>query len=484
MSDIPAETEQNELVSISPSTNILSSLRHQDLQWHIILAELIDNAIDAGCTQVTVEFSSNGLAISDDGVGCSDLVRMIAIGYRQDHQFTSSGKYGIGGKEAMLICGNTVEIESTTPDGWTRSVCVDWEAMFKSKSWNIKKPVQVRTGKPQGTTITIGCLKKKLPDDLSGTCNLLGRLYTPALRNGTLSVRLKRKKVYPIQPLPEPAETTIKQTFTFSENKIATISMGIITRPELKKYAGVWLALPKRIVREHTRVGLGERPTPGLWGFVELTGKGWTPSKNKTSISEEDEKLIGRTIANQPEFARLIEESSRTGEDLVIRGIEARLGLAQDLLAESGKRTRKAKRNSPTNHTGPILPIDTGIRHKRASKTQPGDRFAEAKIQDGARIRLQVEACDKKDPLLTMASDHIVRINSAHPYYGFAGGQDNLVPMIIAFLAGQWILQGQQVLPIPDELAGKQEQFSYVLSQMLDKYQEAEVRMRCEAVRA
>ena len=91
-------------MDLSPKTEILTALSQQNLKWEIVLAELVDNSLDAGASRVDIRLGpGKSLSIKDDGVGCKDIAVMVRPGDRQVHETTSLGRYGIGLKDAALF---------------------------------------------------------------------------------------------------------------------------------------------------------------------------------------------------------------------------------------------------------------------------------------------------------------------------------------------------------------------------------------------
>lgn len=70
------------MVKIPPDTNLLHSYCHSNLPWWKGLAELIDNAIDAGAKQVKIAVKDRVLTVSDDGRGAADIMALFKLGNR------------------------------------------------------------------------------------------------------------------------------------------------------------------------------------------------------------------------------------------------------------------------------------------------------------------------------------------------------------------------------------------------------------------
>jgi hypothetical protein len=92
---------------------------------HDALADLIDNSVDAGATNVTVRFFRNDAAIqrivvADDGRGLDDEGLRLAMqfGVQVHHGLTDLGKYGLGLKSASLSQAQAVSVVTRNTGGW------------------------------------------------------------------------------------------------------------------------------------------------------------------------------------------------------------------------------------------------------------------------------------------------------------------------------------------------------------------------------
>jgi hypothetical protein len=90
------------LIDATPSVELLRALSRQGHPWHIILAELTDNALDAAANRVGFRTVGNRLEVTDDGLGCADMRLFFAAGARKSHHSTELGMFGIGCKEAFV----------------------------------------------------------------------------------------------------------------------------------------------------------------------------------------------------------------------------------------------------------------------------------------------------------------------------------------------------------------------------------------------
>jgi hypothetical protein len=469
-------------MKIPPTTNLISSIRAQhNLRWSHLVAELVDNAKDAGATSVTLDFSVPGrFMASDDGCGCADLRLMLAAGHRQDHPDTQAGRYGIGGKEAIIWLADEVNIVSTS-GGVKRSVHVDWAAVQASGNWEVEDPKEVPSPSPPGTTLLLSRLLHPLPTNFTAVRVRLGAIYAPAISSGAFRIFIRWRagrggKVHhesvPPAALPR-LEREESGEFSFPHGRSARVRMGIISDPNQRSLQGVTIALPTRVIDTQTRIGLGADPTPGLYGYVELS-RGWSLAKNKDDISVADKQFLGRIIADR--FRHLIEAARKSGEDVVLAGCNRVLALIPTAIRRERDRNRKARRSSPANHTGTVIPTGLGGPHTRAARTQPGDRFRAPADPEGQTFRLQSDRMGKNVLFMMSPEGSLVTVNEDHAFYQHVkGNMDVLTPLAVQFLATQLrLLGGIQKTFIPELIDKEADKNAYLCSYFLERYVEAQ----------
>jgi hypothetical protein len=468
-------------MNISPVTGYLRSIRSQHgLHWSNLLAEMVDNAQDAGAKSITLDFSAPGkFAASDDGIGCANLRLMLAPGCRQDHLTTLAGQHGIGVKEALICLANEAQITSVC-EGVRRSVTVNWPHVMASGLWEVDDPTETPTLEPSGTVLALDALIKPLPTNfVSAAKEKFGAIYAPAIANGAFRIFLRYRagrggKLHTdsISPAPLPRlEREESGDFTFPHGRTARFRMGIIAEPNQRIRQGVTVAIPTRVIMAATRLGLGNDPTPGLYGYVELS-RGWALGKNKDSLSDTDKQFLASVIADR--FSGLIEAARKSGEDVRLAGCNRTLALIPTAIRRERDRKRKARRSPPTHRTGTVIPTGTGGPHTRAARTQPGDRFHAPTPSDDQSFRISCQRMADAALFTTAEGNPIVTVNTDHDFYKHAAGNmDILTPLAVLFLASQLALRGQKMLPIPDLLDKEADKHAFACSYLLERYVEA-----------
>lgn len=169
------------MVKIPPDTNLLHSYCHSNLPWWKGLAELIDNAIDAGAKQVKIAVKDRVLTVSDDGRGAADIMALFKLGKHQEHDPEKSviGVYGVGAKDAWLACADEMTV-TTVHAGMKATHTVDVKKWAASEDWDVGDPTIEPTSEPSGTTIRLPLRPKKNVPSID-VYSELAAVFTPGL---------------------------------------------------------------------------------------------------------------------------------------------------------------------------------------------------------------------------------------------------------------------------------------------------------------
>lgn len=399
------------MASIQPTTGILEPIRKQCLTWNTILGELIDNSFDAGAKRVEIVFDGKHLTVQDDGHGCPDVLQMLRIGGRQQHAATRLGRYGIGAKDAMISAADGVHIVSVC-NGMKQTAGANWKQLERRGSWDIEDPSNVPTTDPSGTRIIMTQLRS---DRLRSSDRLIHSLsvqYSPAISSGRQIVLKPSSRAHavtvPLFRMPT-LEHQVTKEFTVG-GRLVNVSIGIVPDGHVVEHSGLMVAYDFRVILSGFRKGFGDKPTPGLFGIVSL-GDGWELTKNKNNIAGNLDAL-GDAIY---EHCRdTIDAASRRHETIVFSDVEKDVNrILEDLMADSGKPNRKAKRKPKENESGAIIPMSSGRRHHRAESTQDGSTFSEGITRKGG-LRVSWESRGNPGPA-SVFQDGVVYLNRDIP---------------------------------------------------------------------
>ena len=101
-------------LDLTPNTHIIEAQRERDLSFPQCLSELVDNSLDAGGSEISIRYDKENLRIVDNGCGCDDIERMLRMGEHSSHSTTTSGRYGVGLKDASQWASESLLIRTRT----------------------------------------------------------------------------------------------------------------------------------------------------------------------------------------------------------------------------------------------------------------------------------------------------------------------------------------------------------------------------------
>jgi hypothetical protein len=391
----------SEKIYVGPSPALLHSIAEQNSSWKLVLGELIDNAFDAGATHVELTFEGSGknskFIARDNGIGCSDLRTLLCLGQHTKQGTTKLGRYGIGAKDAFLWIGraeSTVQINSTRV-GKTRTARADWMELIRSGEWEIPpEDFQERDALPgeQGTTICIRSSRMREIVHGKRWADLVedvGFIYAPAIKQGRqITLRPPAQKSVP-QPVkgyqspelePDKIDTEIEVS-----GKRARVYAGIVPRGVPNRRAGISYTYGFRVIIPASTHGCGSYDFTRIAGIVDL-GEGWVLSKNKDSITANEEELYAAVFDT---IEPLLKRAETVGRQLESAAFEHRANERFQSMV-GGCRSdpdAKAKRGKGDEH-GAKTPTGLGGKHARAAVEQEGQTFAGSR----SRARAQSDA--------------------------------------------------------------------------------------------
>jgi hypothetical protein len=404
-------------IDTTPDTSMILAQCESNLGWKKAIAELLDNAIDAGATEVVVQFGKQindrpvTCALRDNGSGSDEVTNFFRFGGRARHASTRLGRYGIGAKEACLWIGGPASTMSvrTVRGRRCKSASANWAKLVSSKTWKFSASDTEAPIGEAGTTITIAPVLRYLPhgEKLDELLADLGYMYTGAIDAGhrILVQGLARRATVALQPYrlpplePGELETTIEVL-----GRSVHLRAGIVREGEPNRRPGLTYVHAFRVIKSACGDGLGAGSIGRIAGIVEL-GNDWPLTKNKDDIAD-GEGLYSviasamRPLTERAERSRMVMESAALRADLE-RMVNAQLGV-------NANPDAKAKRGSGED-TGSKEPKNTGRKHKRARSDQPGETFRKY-----GSIRVEFTDLGTTQRIGRFASGTVM-LNTAHP---------------------------------------------------------------------
>lgn len=358
--------------AIPPRPSLLNGLRQANLTWNVALAELIDNAFDAGATRAEISFGpGKQVQVGDDGNGCPSPLRMLTLGDHVHQSSTKLGRYGVGLKTAACWLWGIVDIE-TTHHEMTRKLTLDWGKLAKQDTWEIPDILEHSANGRRGTKIRLHNIARGIPSDYNRLVDDLAYLFTPGLLQGK-QIRFSFPRKPPRLAYPydaPPCEDIVEESFSVG-GKGVKLRAGIVKEGIDNTRAGFAYCHHHRIILPGTSLGAGDYSISRIVGYV-LLDDSWVLSTHKDDINELKEEL-GREV-----FVRcreMLGKAERQASTIASRAFDETLSAMMRKALLSLATKRKEKRKPPQNETGTIEPTDSGNVRKRASRTQPGDKL-------------------------------------------------------------------------------------------------------------
>lgn len=428
--------------STIPTVNLLRSLANQNFTFAKAFGELIDNALDAGATEVTIRVQrtrrgTRFVTIIDNGNGTADPGVFVQPGGRAQHSTTQLGEYGIGAKDAAFwLCGDrhTIRVRSAHK-GLERTLNYRWADVAEHRVW---VPAVVSDPTPAlsvGTQILLEPLVRDLPTGkaLQALADRLGYLFSPALNRdkGGATIRLIVDDVeIPIASyeLPEFDGDVVSEMVTMDGRSIF-VKCGLVKEGAPNPHQGLTYFFRHRTIHDGPD-GCGTYSTGRVAGVVKLLD-GWTLTKNKDQVSRHSAKLYAAVLET---IRPVLERASRihkTAADAAFdRDIEDLLNSVVFGRGEEGEKDSRAKRGKGSKR-GAVEPKNTGRRHRRADVIQPGTTFASRAF---SRLRIEY-AMLGPDSLGRFDPNGTVTMNTGHPEVAHLRSTSNKDALVVVACA-------------------------------------------------
>lgn len=400
-----------------PEPHYLRSKMVEDLTWHDVLAELIDNAFDAKANRCEITLVGKRLVVADDGIGSEALPVFIRLGGHKDHSAKVIGMHGRGLKDAWLWLGDDISIKSFR-GGNLHSLMLNIQTLL-NQEWHGPDPESTKMD-GVGTTITFEAVRRTQPKHQ--TFDNLEKTFMPALLDGRqILIRTHANKLRRLKPYVLPKIEDVVDAEFDIEGKQVAIHIGIVPPDVRNPLSGFLFTFQHRVIME-TQLGCDDYTGDRVCGTVTL-GRGWRLNPHKTGIAEHKEAL-GEAIH---ERIRWILQKAK--QQYMNAETEAFVDALESLMKEGLQALKKEKRNPPENATGSIIPRDSGRKRRHASKTQ--DQVGEIEHPKNKRrtgIRIGTYEADS-DELLGKADPmtNLVMLNLTHPVVRESWDGRNLV---------------------------------------------------------
>lgn len=367
-------------MDITPELHVLESRKNDRMGWHDCLAELIDNAFDAGATRAVVEWKDGRFAIEDDGRGMSDVSVALRLGCHRRQETTALGTYGVGVKDAWAWLSNDISIK-TTRDGVTTTLHVSRNKIRQVDGrWVCEDPIARASVQGEiGTRIVFGPLYAGRRTAQQDTFSRLAVTFMPAILSGKQIVVVQKGKRSPLVAYRLPAmQEAVEESFEVGGRPVS-IHIGIAQEGERIEEPGFLFCFRHRVVKV-SNLGTKHYNAERMIGRVIL-GDGWVLTPHKKDFAEDSEDLEDAIFSR---IESLLAKSDQMSDIVESNAIRAEL----EGMINACVRDARAKEKRPgcnQSQPGTRFPTNSGRKRINASVFDPKSSGSVELSQPGRR---------------------------------------------------------------------------------------------------
>lgn len=432
-----------------PTTHMIMSMRRQDMASWLAVAELVDNCFDAKATEVRIVFddAAKTICIADNGVGAPDPAAICTMGEHNSEGRGTSGRYGIGAKDAVLALGTAVHVKSVRL-GVCRVVKCDFDVQVATGKWSLFED-DYECADRNGTAVTVCNVLRMIKHTL--LAKKLGSIFAPAIRSGS--------KIWCGDILCEAPDLVDVTEYRCGEGEIRgkRYSWWAGIRKDGQDVDGGWRFEFKHRCLDETSCnraygteGLDIHKFYGVITLIEPDDADddelWTVNKHKTS-ADELQDLCEHIF---PEVKDLLEQceaehSLSIGAD-VARDVG--VGLTEAL---RNQRKREKRQSSEDCGSGTVKPANSGKKRRRAARVSDQDGSVEEYINPvtGKRYDIKFIDDDRYGHVTGDKKANVVYLGRLHPYWQqHLGDRDVVQSAAMHMLAGHAITTEDEQQPI------------------------------------
>lgn len=307
---------------IKPSA--LNSHFQSNISPRSVLAELIDNSLDANATEVEIHVNSKSLTVYDNGDGIEDINKMFEIGSTgRNGNPNAIGKFGVGAKHALLGVGKIVEVTSIT-DNDHRYIehKANWGEIAKLEDWKEfpdPLPVPLSRLSAQGrsamtnwsTRVTVSQRHRpQMFNQMDVLCRHMALMYRPALLKDITIKIITPKTVRDLrdEEYADPMLTEIIEARLVINGKRAKVRAGLAESHMPGLTGCVHVGFRNRIIESPRQIGRHNIP-PQMFMEIALDTD-WKDSLStlKDGIVNDREELLESAWDETSSLADIIKE--------------------------------------------------------------------------------------------------------------------------------------------------------------------------------
>lgn len=366
-------------IDISPRPHSLKSQRTGRKTYHLLVAEAIDNSLDADALMIDINIDQHKVQIIDDGRGLTrdNIAAPFAEGHHAPSSSTALGQFGIGITKQARHHGNILLVDTVSMDGVRLKLQADWKRVEESGQWTLPDPDRLSYVGPRYTKVMIGGLyKPPTAKDIERVREEISLRFYPALADGK---RIQINKEI-LTPLNEPAMVNIvEEMIDMGDGRLALVRGGLLKNPYSTNLYGVNVSFRHRVIKTNSGFGCaGYSGLNGMFARVELNGA-WQLTSFKDDIDDDDLEEAVQDILRP--ILKKCHSLSRTANTREL--LDAMYRMLGDRSARPNKRQRLNRKGKKLGRQGivkiPAPPGPAKSKHGRGGKITiefvPGAQF-------------------------------------------------------------------------------------------------------------
>jgi hypothetical protein len=330
-------------IDITPDVHFLESVRADRGSWPSLLAEGVDNSLDADATEIVIQLLKDAVVVADNGRGISKdrESAIVRLGEHRPMPGTKLGRFGMGIKYNATSAGDILEVDSSSSDGHM-FLAVDWRKVISSGRWQIPQPKWTPTlvSRGSGTTIKIGRLRWDVPKDkdISAARDHLAQTFYPAIENGA-TIRVNGTTI-PLLREPKMSDI-VEQSIQLPNGKGAQVRGGILLHPEKSLYQ-VQVSYKHRVILGKSIFGCGSYSgLRRMFARVTLTAD-WGLTRFKDGLNDPDTEQLEYAV--QDVLRPILEKCHSAQLELKVEEMTERLNELLPLEIQAARPPRKRER--------------------------------------------------------------------------------------------------------------------------------------------
>lgn len=408
------------IVKVPPSFDFIRALQAENLELVQCLSELVDNAVGANATRISIDYRGHTLEVVDDGDGEDDLEVFFRLGASGKRKRSSRDpqRYGVGLMNVMASMGRDL-IVKTVHGGTLRSGHTSISLMEKAQEFCFEVEDEVPSS-DRGTRVLItGIDTKRFRQSQNDViAREIGMAYYPALESGLRIDYRPKGTIVQIKPWAKPrCKKKVEQRLELSHDKFVDIAAGIIQPGEKEPPRGAFVVTYGPRVLEMSGYYSRNLFTAGFFCELKLEGRGWKLQKNKRGLLPEERAELEEAVF--PVYEGLLRECTASAHDVLLG--ELGLEVAERLFGDVPAHKRQ---QGPVENPGLTRPEGNVVKGPqrfvtRENKKPDGSKefkFASKRISK-CSVGLWVGATEAEPVYKAETTNQYLKLylNEAHP---------------------------------------------------------------------